>query len=148
MKILTAIMKSLTAAMLVGFYLFSGTSAASGTCGIGYIDVLLLREPATGGSGQTGIEVSVDNTGFLSPSLTPAHNMPDIHNKKTISILWESGDVNSLVWNKFNQYVGLLKMAQVARLPARIHTTGDDCIGGADEFQIYVCMNENDCNVQ
>lgn len=91
---------------------------------------------------------SVDHTGFHPPSLTPAYNMPDIHDKKSISIWWDGGSLDELKWNKFNLFVGLLKMAQVARIPARIHTTGDDCIGGAHEFQIYVCMTEFDCNVQ
>ena len=142
MKKLTAIMKSLTSVMIVGLYLFSGTSGAAGTCGIGYIDLLLYRTGGSPDTGSTVIEVSVDSTGFKTPSQTPAHDIPNLTGRKSIALWW----VASL--EQFNQALGLLKMAFTARLPVRIYTSDSDCKGPVNEFQIFMCMNESDCNIQ
>lgn len=145
MRQISTIIKSMIFVTTMCIYMFSGSSLAWGTCGIGYVKGLKLSKIAWDSSTQPSVDVFIDNTGFVSPGLTPAHEtyfggafVP------AISIVRGADN------NIFGFYYDMLKMAQAARIPVRIfyHNADSDCQSTPDRFIITLCTHEGDCNSQ
>lgn len=140
MRKISTIIKSVTFITIIGFYVFSANSFAGGTCEIGYVKQLILGKDISTRWANNTMLIATDNTGFVTPSQGDTRQV--LHDEP-VTAIWFYRSVD-----KFNYTLDLLKMAQAARMAVRIYTPDDDCRGGPDDFSIYVCTYDQDCNRQ
>lgn len=147
MRQISTIIKSMIFLTIMGTYMFSGSSLAGGTCGIGYVKGLKLWTVQQGDSDNwlPTVAVFIDNTGFVSPSITNT-NTSWFGGTSIPAISIARGTDHEMLGYHFD----MLKMAQAARIPVRIYYRNDDnlCKGVTGTFIITLCTHEHDCNFQ
>ena len=139
MRLISIILK--TFAIIVSLYIFSGISVVwgAGTCAIGYVDNIQYSTGHALGFELTAVQFTTDGTGFVSPS-NPSE--VTVLGKRATGLWWEPNDGSAL----FGFAYDILKLSLAARLPIRVWTDGGDCRGPTDDFIIYLCSKDVDCN--